>query len=193
MSHNFHSRYARKSFKDFKDSDLGLVSKQILSLNNGPMGWGPGPGKGGQKKAKSPLLAAVPQRTPKPKTKTVFFSISSRRPAESEDGLNSSLAQSGIGWRVTALQTGAKILADAWLKGIFNFRDLFGTFKLIWRLFTRHSVMYLAVWTIYCLSTPLYRQFTLSYNRQLYYHCERRSRNHTLACFHKNISLRVCG
>jgi len=91
MSHNFHSRYARKSFKGSKDVDFGLVSKKILSQNNGPMGCGPGSGKGGHKKSKTPPLAA----NPKPKTKIVFFSISSRRLAEPEDGLDSSLAQSG--------------------------------------------------------------------------------------------------
>ena len=49
MSHIFRSRYARKSFKGSKDADIGLVSKKILSQNNGPMDWGPGPGKDGQK------------------------------------------------------------------------------------------------------------------------------------------------
>jgi len=94
MSHNFRSRYARKSFKGSKDADCGLVSKQILRQNNGAMGCGPGPGKGGQKKAKIPPLAAVSPANPKPKTKIVFFSISSRRLVESEDGFDSSLAQS---------------------------------------------------------------------------------------------------
>ena len=47
------------------------------------------------KKAKTPLLAAVPPANPKPKRKIVFFSISSKRLAESEDGLDSSLTQSG--------------------------------------------------------------------------------------------------
>jgi len=45
--HNFCYRYARKSFKGSKDADFGLVSKKILSQKNGPMGWGPGPAKGG--------------------------------------------------------------------------------------------------------------------------------------------------
>ena len=43
--HNFGYRYARKSFKGSKDEDYGLVSDKILSHNNGPMGWSPGPGK----------------------------------------------------------------------------------------------------------------------------------------------------
>jgi len=58
------------------------------------MGCGPGSVKGDQKIAKPPPLAAVPPANPKLKTKIVFFSISSRRLAESEDGLDSSLAQS---------------------------------------------------------------------------------------------------
>jgi len=94
MGHNFRSRYARKSFKGSKDADFGLVSTKILSQNNGTMGWVPGPGKGGQKKQKHPHLQRSPQRTPNRKRKP-FFSISSRRLAESEDGLDSSLAQSG--------------------------------------------------------------------------------------------------
>jgi len=47
--HNFGYRYARKSFKSSKDADFGLVSKKILSHNNGPMGCGSGPGKCSQK------------------------------------------------------------------------------------------------------------------------------------------------
>ena len=31
------------------DADFGLDFTQILSQKNGSMGWGPGPGKGGQK------------------------------------------------------------------------------------------------------------------------------------------------
>jgi len=45
--HNFCYRYARKSLKGSKDVDFGLVSKKILSQKNGPMGWSPGPAKGG--------------------------------------------------------------------------------------------------------------------------------------------------
>jgi len=46
------------------------------------------------KKAKTPALEAVPLENPKPKTKKSFFSISTRRLAESVEGLNSSLSQS---------------------------------------------------------------------------------------------------
>jgi len=37
------------------------------------MGWGPGPAKGGQKKAKTPPLVADPPEKPLLKTKKVFF------------------------------------------------------------------------------------------------------------------------
>jgi len=65
FGHNFGYRYARKSFKGSKDADFGLVSEKILSHSNGPMGWGPGPGKGSQK---HPHLWCSP-----PKTKNFFF------------------------------------------------------------------------------------------------------------------------
>jgi len=87
--HNFGYRYARKSFKGSKVADFGLVSEQILSHNNGPMGWGPGPGKSSQN---SPICG-VPLENPHRKRK-IFFSISATRLAESVEGLNSSLAQS---------------------------------------------------------------------------------------------------
>jgi len=81
--HNFGYRYARKSFKGSKDADFGLVSTKIFSHNNGPIGWGPGPGKCRQKHPHySPL-----------KTK-IFFSILTTRLAEFTEVLNSSLAQS---------------------------------------------------------------------------------------------------
>jgi len=90
FSHNFGYRYARKSFKGSKDADFGLVSEKILSHNNGPMGWSPGPGKGSQKHLH--LWRSHP-KTPT-KHENFFFSISTRRLAESVEGLNSSLAQS---------------------------------------------------------------------------------------------------
>jgi len=79
------------------------------------MGWGPGPGKGGRKKSKTPPRVAVPPANPKPKTKNVVFSISSRRLAESVDGLDSSLAQSaGELW---IFKGRVKKVARAGLKG----------------------------------------------------------------------------
>jgi len=86
--HNFGYRYARKSFKGSKDADFTLVSEKILSHNNGPIGWGPGPGKGSQK---HPHLWCPPEN-PHRKRK-IFFSISAARLAESAEGLNSSLAR----------------------------------------------------------------------------------------------------
>jgi len=63
-----------------------------LSQKNGSIGWGSGPGKGGQKNAKTPPLVTLPQKTPNQK-QTKFFSMSTRRLAESVESLmNSSLA-----------------------------------------------------------------------------------------------------
>ena len=90
MSHNFRSRYARKSFKDSKGADFGLVSKKILSQDNGPMGCGPGPGEGGQKKQNHPHLQQSPSK-PQTENENSFFDCLDG----SEDGLDSSLAQSG--------------------------------------------------------------------------------------------------
>jgi len=50
--HNFGYRYARKPFKVSKDADFCLVSEKNLTQKNGSMGWGLGPGKGGQKMQK---------------------------------------------------------------------------------------------------------------------------------------------
>ena len=91
--HNFGYRYARKSFKGSKDADFALVSKKILSQNDRLIGWGPGPGKGGQKKTKYPHLQRTPTE-PETDNEKRFLSISSRRLVESVDGLDSSIAQS---------------------------------------------------------------------------------------------------
>jgi len=47
------------------------------------MGFGPGPGKGGQKKQKHPQVQRSPQRTPNRKRKSFFFRF------QAEDLLNS--------------------------------------------------------------------------------------------------------
>jgi len=70
FGHNFGYRYARKSFKGSKDADFGLVSEKILSHNNGPMGCGPGPGKGSQK---HPHLWLSRPKTPHGKQNNFFF------------------------------------------------------------------------------------------------------------------------
>jgi len=94
MSHNFPSRYARKSIKGSVDVDFDLVFNETLSPKNGPLGRRPGPGKDGQNNEKTPLLVTFPPEKLKPKTKKFFFSILTTRLAESVEGLNSSLAQS---------------------------------------------------------------------------------------------------
>jgi len=73
LSNNFGYRYARKPFKGSKDADFGLVSEKNLSQKNGSMGWGPGPGKDGQKNAKTPPLVTFPPGNAKPKSKKFFF------------------------------------------------------------------------------------------------------------------------
>jgi len=55
------------------------------------MGWGPEPGKGGQKNAKTPPLVTFPPANAKPKTKKILFRC------QLEDLLNS-------WWVWTALQ-----------------------------------------------------------------------------------------
>jgi len=44
-----------------------------LSQKIGSLDWRPGPGKVGQKNAKTSLLVTPPQENPKPKTENVFF------------------------------------------------------------------------------------------------------------------------
>jgi len=89
--HNFGYRYARKPFKGSKEADFCLVSETNLSQKNGSIGWGPGPGIGSQKNAKTPPLVTFTPANAKPKTNNLF-SISTRQRGESVEGLNSSLA-----------------------------------------------------------------------------------------------------
>jgi len=63
-----------------------------LSPKIGPLGQHPVPGKDGQNNTKTPLLVTFPPENLKPKTKTFFFSMSTRRLAEFVESLNSSLA-----------------------------------------------------------------------------------------------------
>jgi len=69
---NFIYRYARKPCKGSKDADFCQVSEQNLSQKNGSIGWGPGPGKGGQKNDKTPPLVTFPQQTPNQKQNFFF-------------------------------------------------------------------------------------------------------------------------
>jgi len=70
---NFGYRYARKPFKGSKDADFGLISEQTLSQNNGWLGWHPGPGKFGQKNAKTLTLVTSSPEIPKSKTNKKIF------------------------------------------------------------------------------------------------------------------------
>jgi len=56
------------------------------------MGWGSGPGKGVQKNAKTTPLVDIPPSKPPNQKQKIFFSMSTRRLAESLKGLNGSLA-----------------------------------------------------------------------------------------------------
>ena len=61
MSHNFRSRYSRKSIQELsKDTDFGLVSKTILSQNNGPMGVVQGQVKVAKKIKNTPTYSGPP-------------------------------------------------------------------------------------------------------------------------------------
>jgi len=104
MGHNFGSRYARKPIKCSKDSDHSLVSKKKLEPKHRLIWLAPRAGKIGQKYVETSLLWRPTQRTPNTKLK-FCFSISTRRLAESVDGLNSSLGQlAGELWRCKTLQ-----------------------------------------------------------------------------------------
>jgi len=107
---NFGYRYARKPFKGSKDADFSLISEQILSQNNGWLGWHPGPGKFGQKNAITPTLATSPPEIPKSKMNKNFLSV---------EGLNNEQFSSSIAWWFIELQTfqNSKKVAHAGLKG----------------------------------------------------------------------------
>ena len=71
-----------------EDADLSLACKKTLETNNGSLGWHPGPDKVDQKVAQTcPDCDTTPEN---PKPKTNFFSISTRRLAESVDALKRS-------------------------------------------------------------------------------------------------------
>jgi len=56
----------------------------------GALDWHLGTGSVGHENAKTPPFVTSPHKNPKPKTE--FFSVETRRLAESVDGLNTSLA-----------------------------------------------------------------------------------------------------
>jgi len=100
-----------------------------LSPKNGPLGQRPGPGKDGQNNAKKTYLLRSPQKT-NPKRK-MFFLMSTRRLAESVEGLNSSLALAAgdlwpkkgvpVCWRVRSLKGQATIYQK--IKNTPNFNE----------------------------------------------------------------------
>jgi len=98
--HTFDYRYARKSFKGSKDADFGLESEKILSNNNGPMGWGPGPGKSSQK---HPHLWRSPRK--KPTENENFFFYFDYKTCWIRRGFEQ--LSSSIAWRVMGLQSSA--------------------------------------------------------------------------------------
>jgi len=114
MSRNFRSRYTRTSIKGSIDAEFDLVFNYALSPNNGPMDWGPGPSKDDQNNAKSRLLVSYPPEKLKPKTKTFFFDFNFKTSCirRGFEQLSSSIA-----WRVIGLQSSARKLAHAGLKG----------------------------------------------------------------------------
>jgi len=88
LTHNFGYRYASKAIKGSIDVDFDQVFNKTLSLKNGSMGWGPGPAK----ISKTCVLCDVTSRNPPTEKEKRFCSMSTRRLAESVDGLDSSLA-----------------------------------------------------------------------------------------------------
>jgi len=90
LAHNFGHRYAGKSIKGSIDTDFDLIFNKTLSEKNGSIGWGPGPAKGGQNFQNTSTCGSPPSEPPT-ENKKRFCSISTRRLAESVEGLNNSL------------------------------------------------------------------------------------------------------
>jgi len=71
---SFGNRYARKAIKALKTRMVVYSSFQkILSQKIDLSDWRPGPGKVGQKNAKTSLLVTFPPENPKPKAKKIIF------------------------------------------------------------------------------------------------------------------------
>jgi len=114
MSHNFRSRYARKSIKGSIDADFDRVFNKTLSPKNGPLGQRPGPGKDGQNNSKTSLLWRSPRKSSNPKRKKFFITFDYKTCwiRKGFEQLSSSIA-----WRVIRLQSSARKVAHAGLKG----------------------------------------------------------------------------
>jgi len=85
-----------------------------LSPKNGPLGRRPGPGKDGQNNAKTPLLVTFPPEKLKHKTKNFFFVFDYKT---CWNGRGFEQLSSSIAWRVIGLQSSARKVAQAGLKG----------------------------------------------------------------------------
>jgi len=85
-----------------------------LSPENGPLGRRPGLGKDGQNNPKTPLLVTFLLEKLKPKTKNFFFDFDYKTCwiRRGYEQLSSSIA-----WRVITLQSSARKVAHAGLKG----------------------------------------------------------------------------
>ena len=118
LAHNFGSRYARQPLKGPKDADHSLVFTKTWSKNMAYWVGAQGQVKLAQRSRKHALSLTSSPENPKPKTKNILFLISTRRPAESVDALNSPLAQwAGELWSCKNLKSRVKKVALAWLKG----------------------------------------------------------------------------
>jgi len=119
FSHNFGSRYARKSNKGSKDSDDSLDSQTILIQKIGSLGWRPGPEEIRRKGKNAPTCDVLHKCHQTAKEKKIF-SISTRL-VESVEGLNSCRAHSaGELWIVMELKSLVEKVAAMVVKGFLT-------------------------------------------------------------------------
>ena len=131
MAHNFGHRCVSKSMKGSKDADFHLVFNKTMSQKNGPMGWGPGPTKCGQHFQNMPFLQRHLQKNPHRNRKTFFFDFDNktcwiRRGFEQ--------LSSSSGWRVIGLQSSARKVAHAGLKGL-RWANIYVSFYKVFFIF----------------------------------------------------------
>jgi len=118
-----------------------LVSEKKLGQKNGLMGWGPGPGQGGQKNAKT--LVMFPPENAKPKTKKFFFDVN-RKTCWIHRGFEQ--LSSSSGWLFMAKKWRANMLACAVVKG------LMGILKICWSIPCLHPSWKVYTWIEICAS-----------------------------------------
>jgi len=92
LSHNFGSKYTRRSSKSSIDTGVYVVSKRSLNQNFRPLNWRPGPIRVGQTTQNTPLCGPPPS---KPLTQIKFFLWEPTRLSASVEGLNIFLAAAG--------------------------------------------------------------------------------------------------